>query len=307
MSKHILFIYHSNAGQTQRAVEILAKGFLEGCAELRLSKAKISCETEYPFPWPFFQFFSIFPDCVRGRAPKIQLKWEQKCEGEVDLVVLAGPVWFLSPSLPIQGFFQSESRILIQGKPVVSLLTSRNMWVSAYQQIRELSHSAGARIVDNIVLMDCAPPWTTFITTPVWMLTGRKKMLGFPEAGIQAVDFERLKGLGFELARQRENWPTGLGFLEGKNSVALAEKYILPEMVVKTMLFKPWSAWIHKAEALGSGSKKFWVYCFILSLVGSILVLIPSILFAKIFLKIFAKKFLRQLKAQVLLPYNVSE
>ena len=178
------------------------------------------------------------------------------------------------------------------------------MWASALQQLRDYIASAGGRVVDSIVLMDLAPPWTTFITTPVWMLTGKKKLAGFPEAGIQTEDFERLEGFGKKLALQKEHWAEGQCFLAGDSSVALAEKYIFPEIVVKNLVFKPWAALIHLAEPLGLGFKNFLVGCFILALLGSILVLIPLILVSKMFLKIFVGNFLKKLKAQALYPYD---
>jgi hypothetical protein len=285
--KNVLIIYHSNAGQTRHAIDLLSKGLVAASDDIQIHRAKIVSDIEQPFPWPFLHFFSIFPDCIKGRSCPIKLEWEQEKNESIDLIVYASPVWFLSPSLPSHGFFQSEASKILNGKPVLTLMTSRNMWYSAMLEVRGLISQAGGRVIDSIVLMDRAAPWTTFVTTPVWMLTGKKKISGFPEAGIQSEDFAQLLSFGKILAQQKDQWLTGKCFLEGQDSVALAEKYILPEIVIKNLLFKPWASLIYLMEPLGGGFKKILVSCFVLSLIFSILILIPFVLILKVLLKIF--------------------
>ena len=61
----------------------------------------------YPFPWNLYRFFDVFPECVNHEPPEIE-KPQFNPDDKFDLVILAYQVWFLAPSLPIQGFLQSE-------------------------------------------------------------------------------------------------------------------------------------------------------------------------------------------------------
>src|SRR5258708_12814551 len=56
-----------------------------------------------------------------------------------DLVVLAYQVWFLAPSGPITAFLKSEAgRQLLRGRPVVTLIACRNMWLTAQEAVNRL-------------------------------------------------------------------------------------------------------------------------------------------------------------------------
>ena len=56
---------------------------------------------------------------------------------DFDLIIVAWQPWFLSPSIPIHAFFQHETaKKLLAGKPVVTIIGSRNMWVMAQERIK---------------------------------------------------------------------------------------------------------------------------------------------------------------------------
>ncbi|MBF0196676.1 MAG: hypothetical protein HQL32_03160 [Planctomycetes bacterium] len=304
MKAKILFLLHSNAGQTRRAVDELAKGICAS-SSAEISYIELMDAKEYPFPWGFYEFFSIFPECAIEKPDPLTIN-PQPILSDYDLIVIAYPIWFLSPSLPLQAFFKSHLADGLKGKPIVSLITCRNMWVEAGQRVTQWISEKGGALVDTIVLADRSPPWTTFITTPVWMLTGNKKLPMLPEAGIQEEDYLRLREwgqlIGDTVSSGANNWHKPS--LDQVETIALQEKYILPEKVLKNLLFKPAAFGIYHLSRFLPIVRKPFVYLFLVFLVFSILILIPIVLVMKIFLRIFFKDIGESLRKKALYPYH---
>lgn len=193
--KRTLFVYYSQAGQAALAIETLARPFGPACEVVRFEASET-----FSFPWSITRFFRAFPRCVRGYAPaphELNIDWDK-----YDLVVLGYQVWFLSPSLPFQGFLQSPEARGLHGKKVITVLTCRNLWYSASRLVREQLLKLGADHLGQITVCERSPLWASFVTTPRWMLTGRRNAFGFfPAAGIQAEDFKALADVGVRLAR----------------------------------------------------------------------------------------------------------
>jgi hypothetical protein len=62
----------------------------------------------------------------------------------------------------------------------------------------------GGTFLGQITVCEISPLWASFVTTPRWMLTGKKTPFAFfPAAGIRENDFLALQAQGRELA---ENW-----------------------------------------------------------------------------------------------------
>jgi hypothetical protein len=75
------------------------------------------------------------------------------------------------------------------------------MWLMAQEQTRRLLAQAGARLSDNIALTDSGSSLATFVTTPRWMLTGRKEsFLGLPAPGLQETQVQGARRFGKVIA-----------------------------------------------------------------------------------------------------------
>jgi hypothetical protein len=194
--KKVLVLFYSQAGQTQKAVETFVRGF---SSELKCDVFQIHPRETFPFPWTVSRFFRIFPRSIQGLAPEIEplkVQWEN-----YDLVILGYQVWFLSPSLPIQGFLKSPDAENLRGKKVITILTCRNLWYSASAWIQERLKVLGAHSLGQVTLCDVGPILASFITTPRWMLTGRKEPFAiFPAAGISDSEFSKLEAKGRKFA-----------------------------------------------------------------------------------------------------------
>ncbi len=110
----------------------------------------------------------------------------------------------------------SEAARVLQGKPVVTVIACRNMWLMGQESMKEMIARLGGSLVDNIVLCDQGRAAATFVTVPRWMFTGRKeRFLGvFPPAGVSEDDIGNASRFGRALLEGLHN-----GRIAGKESV----------------------------------------------------------------------------------------
>ncbi|MDQ3936726.1 MAG: dialkylresorcinol condensing enzyme [Actinomycetota bacterium] len=219
--------------------------------------ARLTPAQEFPFPWDLRSFMSVFPDTVTGRG--CDLAPAEVPSGErFDLVVVAYTVWFLSPSLPVQAFFDSPLREVLRDTPVVSLIACRNMWLSAEREVRRLVRDAGGLHAGTIAVTDEGPPWATFITTPRWLLTGRRDrfLRIFPPAGISDATIGSLRRFGEALADRRERLtvPEVSAALAGLDPIQVDRPMVLPDLAFGRM-FRGWAAAIERLTRPGTAGR----------------------------------------------------
>jgi len=268
--KKVLVISYSQAGQTQRALGDFLRGFEKNIA---VDRVDIEPREAFPFPWKMSAFFRVFPRAVRGLAPEIaplSVRWD-----DYDLVILGWQVWFLSPSLPIQGFLQSPYATGLKGKKVVSLVTCRNLWHSASRTVGAALRALGSDPVGQITVAETSPIWASFVTTPRWMLTGKKGAFAFfPEAGIAREEFAPLEGRGERLG---QSWVSSQGHsLDAREFGANLNKLSLTLMdAIGFQFFRAWSWLILKLAPRAGVRQDLLLVLFRVNLVLLILSVAP--------------------------------
>ncbi len=252
---------------------------------------------DYPFPWPFLRFFDVFPESVYMDAPA--MKPSKLMGGEpFDLVIIAYQVWFLSPSLPIVGFIRSEvGRRLLKGKPVVTLIVCRNMWLNAHRKMGQLLAEVGAHHCDNIVLTDKSPSLATFVTTPRWLLTGKKESWGpLPAAGVSQQDIDGCRRFGKALvqALRQDGEKHHRPMLRGLGAALVDSQLVVSEMAGHRS-FLVWGRLLRAIGKQGQRRRKPFLLLYILFLVTLIITVVPiTMLIKKIFQPLLAKKLAEQ-------------
>ncbi|MGX5817799.1 hypothetical protein ACWKWU_06370 [Chitinophaga lutea] len=184
----ILVVYYTQTSQLKRIIDhVLAP--LEGKADVVFEELKPV--TPFPFPWPKHEFFDAMPETVLARPRAIQ-PLKVNPDEHFDLVIMAYQPWFLSPSQPVAAFLQSpEAARLLKGKPVVTLLGCRNMWINAQEKMKRYLHNLGANLVGNIAMVDTHHNLISLITILRWSTKGKKDaFLFFPPAGVQEADIQ---------------------------------------------------------------------------------------------------------------------
>ena len=186
--KRVLVVYYTQSGQLKEIIDSV----LSPLTEVTIDFLPIDTTEPFPFPWTGEAFFGAFPESYL-QIPQ-PLKPFHLAHTDYDLVILGYQVWYLSPSIPFNSFLQSEAgKQLLQGKPVITVSGTRNMWVMAQQKVKKLLTDCGARLVGNIALTDRHHNHISVITIVQWLFSGNKnkRYLGvFPKAGVADKDIQ---------------------------------------------------------------------------------------------------------------------
>jgi hypothetical protein len=272
---------------------------------VNLHYERLEPQHPYPFPWSFFRFLDVFPESVYMDPPSLK-PLSLKGDEPFDLVIVAYQVWFLSPSLPITGFLQSETgKKLLSGKPVVTVIACRNMWLMAQEKVKALLQQAGARLLDNVALVDQGSSLLTFITTPRWLLTGNKGSQDglLPPAGIPDEAIRRAARFGHALldalSQDREKGDAPL--LEGLGAVEVDVR-LIPSEKVGTRSFMIWGKLLRKVGVPGSAARKPVLFIYVVFLISLIISVVPLTMVLRTLLRPLMKKRLQAQKDYFELP-----
>lgn len=276
MKKRVLVLSFSQTGQINRLVNSIADP-LRNSDEVELIQRSIEPATPFPFPWSFLHFFNIFPETVYEEP--IELKPLAISDDEdFDLIILAYPVWFLSPALPISTFLNSASAArLLRGKPVITVIGCRNMWLMAQEKVKAKLSALDAHLIDNVVLTDAAHSAATFISTPVWVLTGKQgPLLGglIPRAGIPEHDIKAASRFGRAIAEQLPQQTEPRSMLAGLGAVRIQERLIASERIAHRS-FRIWGKLLRRIGDQKSPLRKCVLILYVLFLVTMILTVVP--------------------------------
>lgn len=291
----ILVLYYSQSGQlTQVLQSMLAP--LCGRADVELVWEPLVPTTPYPFPWSFFEFLDVFPESVHMVPPPLQPP-SFAADAHFDLVVVAYQVWFLSPSPPIVGFLKSPAAQVLRDKPVISVIACRNMWLVAHEKMRTLLAAGGARLIDNVVLVDQGPPWATFITTPRWLLTGKKDGFWgiFPPAGVAADDIKGAARFGRALADNLHllHLPAPGPLLSELRAVKVRPGYIVGERIGHRS-FLIWGKLLRALGPAGTPLRRIALVVYLIFLIAMIVTVLPISLLVRALVRPFIRRHLER-------------
>ncbi len=277
----ILVVYYTQTGQLRRIIDNVL-------APIR-DKADIVFEElvpvePFPFPWKKQQFYDAMPESVQG-TPRAIKPLKVDVQAHYDLVVLAYQPWFLSPSQPTAAFIQSdEARQLLNGKKVVTLLGSRNMWLNAQEKVKGYLTKAGADLVGNIVLVDTSPNLVSVITVLRWAFKGKKEATWLlPPAGVQEKDIVASSRFAAPIAQalEQKSWDNLHPQLLAAQSVDLKPNLVLlEERGVKAFRF--WAKFISDKGGPGAASRQGRVSMYRGLLLVGIFVLTPITLLSSL-------------------------
>ena len=214
-------------------------------------------------------------------------------DSHFDLVVLAYQVWFLSPSLPVTGFLASSAARVLKDKPVITFIACRNMWLQAQEKMKGALQSLGATLIDNVVLIDQGPAWSTFITTPRWLLTGKRDWFWkiFPPAGVRERDISAFTRFGRALAGSLEKLESapGQSLLWGLGSVRVNPRFIVGEKVAHRG-FSIWSRFFRRIGKQGNRLRRSLLVVYLLFLFCMITIMLPVSIVVRAILQPFLRK-----------------
>src|SRR3989338_5773375 len=274
--RQVLVVHYSQTGQLDRLMASVCAPLLQRRG-IRVDFLALQPAKPYPFPWPFFSFFGIFPEPVL-RRPQPLLPLAVQADTRYDLVILAYQVWFLSPSLPMTSFLASaEAATLLKGTPVLTLIGCRNMWLMAQEKLKARLDALGARLVDNIAVIDEGGSAWSFLTTPLWMFTGqRQRWSWLPKAGISDGQIAAARRFGDAIERRLlgDEQPIMTPMLQGLGAVRINEKLIASERV-GARSFRLWSLLLSALGPQGSRARNAGILVYFVFLFCLILTVVP--------------------------------
>lgn len=295
--KHILVLYYSQTGQLTRAVRSMI-GPLENDPGVKIVWENLQPKKPYPYPWPVFDFIDAFPESVYMDPPLME-PVSFNPDTHFDLIILAYQVWFLSPSLPVTGFLRSDAARVLKDTPVITLIACRNMWICAHEKMKILLTELGAKLIDNVVLVDQGPPLLTFITTPRWLLTGKRDGFWgiFPPAGISEKDIDDAARFGRVLKGSLDKLgPAAGSLLWGLGAVKVNPGYITSEKIAHRS-FYIWGNLFRSIGLPGNPLRRALLIIYTIFLITMILTVVPLGVILRLVLSPFSK---RKMDARVL-------
>ncbi len=301
--KRVLVVQFSQTGQLARIAKRLLSP-LAGASDVQLVEEVLRPRRPYPFPWSLWRFFDVMPETVLLEPPALE-PLSVRPDEQFDLVVLAYQVWFLAPSGPITAFLKSAAgRQLLRGRAVVTLIACRNMWLTAQESVKRLIGEAGGRLRDNVVFSDPGNTLATLITTPRWLLTGRRdRFLGLPAAGVAEADIAGADRFGQALlgALRADREHAAAPMLAGLGAARVDPRLIFSERA-GSRAFALWSRLIRLGGSPGSVTRLPLLVLFCVYLVAMILTIVPASLLAQRLLRPLLARRLESRRAYFELP-----
>ncbi len=283
MNKKVLAIYYSQTGQLRHIIDSFTDPLI--AAGNMVEKVQVKLVNDYPFPWTGRNFYAVMPDCV-FEVPA-QLEPLNLREQQYDLVILGYQPWFLWPSIPTNSILNSaEFKAILKDTPVIMVGEARNMWLNAYDRIRQKLKDSGAKLVGNIALVDRHVNIISFVTIFHWMLGGKKdRYLNlFPKPGVSDEDIAHTSVFGATVATRLEenNWENLQSELLSQNAVVVKYPLMLLETTAIPTYVK-WAGFINKQSDPGPWLVAFKYYIYVALFLGAPVLLTLDALFIKPF------------------------
>lgn len=277
--KNILVLYYTQTGQLKQLTDAIIKP-LQNDNDYIIDVQSIIPEHNFPFPWSNKEFFEVFPETYK-EIPFPVKPLDINENTKYDLIILAWQPWFLSPSLPISSFLQTnQAKQIFNNTPVVTVSACRNMWIMGFEKLRQRLHSLNAHIAGNISLVDPHPNLISVLTVIGWLIHGKKeKYLGvLPAAGVSENEIKDSEKFGHLISDALKS-----GDLGSLNAIFISQKSveIKPELMLLEIrghkLFGYWAEYIRKKGDFQSPARRQRVKAFSYYLPIGIFLLSPIV------------------------------
>ncbi len=275
--KKILVIHYSQTGQLTRVLDSILTP-LKSDASVSITYEELKPLKPFPFPWTSKEFFDAFPESVLEKPIEMQPMKVNTSE-HFDLIILGCQVWFLSPSQPLTGFLKSkEAAQLLNGKNVITVSASRNMWLNAQESVKLMLKNAGANLMGNIALIDRAPNLVSVATIVGWLFYNKKEnYFGIlPPTGISEKDITEASRFGDTILEvlNKNEFQRLQEKLVAQGGVSMVKTLVNLELRAK-FIFRKWAQFISAKGGPGDPKRRVRTKLFAWYLPIGLLVLSP--------------------------------
>ena len=152
----VLFVYFTYTKQTLKVVEAMTETFrARGCdvehAAIDLTDARYTDRFhEFPMPHPFRELVGMIPAELRRATAEISIPDEAR-GGDYDLVCIGSPTWWLSTSVPIRSYLESEAAgTVLNGTDFATVVVCRRYYGHNLRTVKKLATKRGGKFLDAI-------------------------------------------------------------------------------------------------------------------------------------------------------------
>lgn len=291
----ILVIYFTQSGQLKSILDNVVHDIKN---EAEIDFAEIKLVKPFPFPWSSATFFDAMPECVLQIPSEVQPMPELKAK-DYDLVIFGYQPWFLWPSNPANSFLKSEWASVLKGKPVITVIGCRNMWLNAQERVKAELERLQAKLIGNIVLEDKHGNITALLTIIRWLFKGQKKGSGLlPDAGVSEKDIRSAQRFGMPVLQHfKQNKTEQLH----QDLLHLGAVHLRPNLIILekrgVSKYPKWAKRARDKGEPGSEARKPVIRLFSRILITAIFVLSPiTSLLAKIQTALRKKELLQEVE-----------
>jgi hypothetical protein len=275
-SKRVLVLYYSQSGQGYEIAKSVMSP-LEESSSVEVVWQELQPAVPYPFPWPIIRLLDILPETVY-MEPSALKPFSFDPDSRFDLIVLAYQVWYLSPSLPVTGFLKSSAARVLEGTPVITIVSCRDKWLMAQEKVKACLEEKGGRLLDNIAFTERGNQLKTLVCSLRWTLSGKRESRFLPPAGIDEESVRNARRFGTAILQALENGAIEkrAPVLKGLGAVKVDPKLIRPEQAAhRNFLF-----WGKLIGAVGKQGQKRRIPFLLLFLVALPCLVVLSLPFA---------------------------
>jgi menaquinone-dependent protoporphyrinogen IX oxidase len=151
----VLFVYFTYTKQTLKVTEAMAEVLRERGCEVQLAAIELTDKRytarfhEFPMPHPFREVLAMIPAELRRITGEIGVPDEAR-GGDYDLVCIGSPTWWLSTSVPVRSFLESnDAGTLLKGRPFASFVVCRRYFGHNLRTVKKLATKHGGKYVDS--------------------------------------------------------------------------------------------------------------------------------------------------------------
>jgi hypothetical protein len=156
----ILILYYSFSGQTNGLLRRLQTGLEQKGHTVFRENIRPSRPLRFPVGTVAGSIKMMITTFFRVGTPIRELP--ASCQGEYDLIVLAGPTWSYNPSGPVLSLIKRDGSRLFNGKTVIPMISCRGYWRMHWRGLQRGLRKCGASLPNVIVFSHPASePWRT--------------------------------------------------------------------------------------------------------------------------------------------------
>jgi hypothetical protein len=208
----VLFVYHTYTQQTLKVVEAMAGVLRDRGSDVFLAAIEFTDPRyadrfkEFPMRHPYREVLGMIPaELLRDRASgQIRIP-NVVTERQYDLVCIGSHTWWLSTSVPIRSFMESETAgRLLKGRRFAVAVVCRRYWQHNLKTVRRLGTERGGIFVDGIHFSYEGGQVRSLLSLCSYLGSGeyRQRYLGvqIPTTNIQEYHLKQARGFATGLA-----------------------------------------------------------------------------------------------------------